>query len=316
MRIAIYHNLKKGGALTQLNEFLARNHNDEIDIYKLSTADESVLPRRERVEQIFDNNNLFTFLCNVVFKIKAANYNIAKKIENGKYDVVLIFPCHLTQSPDIIRYIKGKSIYFFAERKREYYEITSYDYFNLKKALIRILLFPLRVRDYINCRGAKNIVANSVFSSYIIQKTYGKKSKLIYPGLKFINAKRQVKTVLPSIISVGQISYIKGHDTSINVLSKTAIKQITIIGRPVKGDYQYIKNLSKSHHIKLDIIHTESNRKKLNTLKQHGICLAMNRLEPFGITTLESASSSKLIVGINEGGGFRSSLPWSKWLSI
>ena len=302
MNIAIYHNLEKGGALNSIIEplkFLKKEN--KIDIYCFQKNIPENLADNFFLYNIKKINNIFQHLFQIIFELKKINKKIAKDIDKNKYDLILIYPCLLTQSPYILRYIKNKKcIYFFNESKREFYEKTSFDYWSLKKIITRLLRLPIKYIDQKNCKSAKNIISNSIFTANNLEKIYGKKSTVIYPGAKPIKPKKITVKNNKKILSVGLLSKIKGHDFSIKQIKNIA-NNITILGRE-SDESQKIFDLAKQNNISINRIKTENDNEKDNLYKNFSIYIANSNNEPFGITTLEATSNNCLVLGKNEGG--------------
>ena len=302
MKIAIYHNLEKGGALNSIIEPLKFfKEKNKIDVYCFKKNIPENLVDNFFVYNLKKTNNIFQHLFQILFKLKEINKKIAKDIDKNNYDLILISPCLLTQSPYILRFLKNKkSIYFFQESKREFYEKTSFDYWSLKKIITRLIRLPIKFIDKKNCQFAKNIISNSFFTANNLLKNYNKKSTVIYPGLKPIIPKKIVLKNNRKILSVGLFSMTKGHDFSIKQL-ENIIDNFTILGRDTNESNKIFK-LAKDKKIFLNIVNTEQDEIKNDLYNYFSIYLANQNNEPFGITTLEASSNKRLVLGKNEGG--------------
>lgn len=288
IKIAIYHNLKKGGALNSLNEIsLQLSKQNKVNV---------LCPENEKPK------NLFSEIYYILKNLKVINQEIAKDINKNNYDLILVFPCLLTQSPYLLRYIKDKEkiIYFFTEPKREFYEKTSFDYWKPKRILTRLIRLPIKYIDQKNCKSAKHIICNSKFTAKNLKKIYNKNSIIIYPGLKPIKHKNISIKNNKKILSVGQLSKIKGHDFSIYQLSGIT-NNLSILGRET-SESKKIYKLARKKKVFLNLIHTEDDKIKDDLYKYYSIYLANNNNEPFGITTLEATSNNCFVLGKREGG--------------
>lgn len=303
MKIAIFHNLKKGGALNSII-FPLKNlkKNNSIDVYSFQKNIPKKLVDNFFIYKLRNTKNIFQNILQIIFKLKKINIKIAEDIDKNNYDLILVFPCLLTQSPYLLQYLKHKEkvIYFFTESKREFYEKASFDYWTPKKILSRLIRLPIKYIDKQNCQFAQHIISNSKFTAKKLKKTYNKKSTVIYPGLKPIKPKNISIKNNKKILSVGQLSKIKGHDFSIKQ-AKGIAKELTILGRSTLETIK-IKKLAKKNNISLKIIRTENDKEKNILYKKYSIYLANNQNEPFGITTLEATSNNCLVLGKNEGG--------------
>jgi len=302
MKIAIYHNLEKGGALNSIiNPLKFLKKENKIDIYCFQKNIPENLVDNFFIYNLKKTNNILQNLFQIIFELKKINKKIAKDIDQKNYDLVIINPCLLTQSPYILRFLKNKkNIYFFQEPKREFYEQTSFDYWSPKKIITRIIRLPIKYIDKKNCKSTKNIISNSIFTANNLEKIYGQKSTIIYPGLKPIKLKKITIKNNQKILSVGLFSKLKGHDFSIKQL-KNITNKLTILGRE-SDQYQKIFNLAKQNNISLNRIQTENDKEKDNLYRYFSIYLSNSNNEPFGITTLEATNNNCLVLGKNEGG--------------
>lgn len=303
MKIAIYHHLEIGGALNSIIlplQYLKQNN--KIDVYCFQKNIPENLVDNFHIYKYKKTKNIFQDLIQIIFNLKKINKKIAEDINGINYDLIMVYPCLLTQSPYLLRFLKHKEkvIYFFTEPKREFYEKTSFDYWSIKKIFTRLIRLPIKYLDKKNCQSAQNIICNSFFTSNNLLKIYGKKSNVIYPGLKQITAKKIIIKNNKKILSVGQISKIKGYDFSIKQLS-CLVNNLTILGRETKESRQIYK-LANKNKIFLNLITTENDQIRDDLYKYYSIYIANNSNEPFGITTLEATSNRCFVLGKNEGG--------------
>jgi len=303
MNIAIFHNLEKGGALNSIIFPLRYlKQNNKIDIYCFKKNIPKKLVDSFHFYHLKKTRKIFQNLFQIIFELKKINKKIAEDINKKQYDLILIYPCLLIQSPYLLRYIKHKEkvIYFFTESKREFYENTSFDYWSIKRIITRLIRLPIKYIDKKNCKYAKNIICNSKFTAKNLKKIYDKNSTVIYPGLKPIKPKKIIIKNNKKILSVGQLSKIKGHSFSIKQIQGIS-KELSILGRETE-ETQKIKKIAKQNNISLKLIRTENNLEKDNIYKKYSIYLANNVREPFGITTLEATSNNCFVLGKKEGG--------------
>ena len=303
MKIAIYHNLEKGGALNQLIEIAKiLQTNNNIDLYSSQDNIDTKIINKKYIFPLCKTNNIIQHLHQIFIEKNKIDQQIGELINKNNYDLVLIFPCLLTQSPYILKFLDNKNsinLYFFTEPKREFYEQTSFDYFNIKKIITRTARYGIKLIDKNNCKKAKNIIANSYYTASQLKKIYNKKSFVIYPGL--VNKINEISSTKNNkILSVGLHSYIKGHDFSIKQLNNLN-KTLTLLGRKTKETKKII-NIAKNNNVKVNFIFTENDNQKNNIYSKYGLFLSNSKKEPFGITTLEATSSGCYVLGINYGG--------------
>lgn len=303
MKIAVYHNLEKGGALNQLYN-LVNNLNDTntIDLYCHQKNLPGNIFNKTQVYKLEKTSNLYEHLHQVLFELKRTNQIIASDINKENYDLVLVFQCNLTQSPYLLKYLNKttKTIYFWNEPKREFYEKTSFDHYSLKRTIARIIRLPIKYIDLYNYKHAKLTITCSSYASKKLLKIYGKDSVFIHPGLRPIKPKKITIKNNKNFVTIGPFSKIKGHAFSLNQLKGLA-REITIIGQRT-DEYPVIKELATKNHIVINKITTNNDQKKISELKKHTFYLANNENEPFGIATLEAADSNLFVLGKDQGG--------------
>lgn len=303
MKIAVYYNLEKGGALNYLIEIIKiYSVNHKIDIYTHQNNFPKIQNTKLYIYPLSATNNIFSHLKQIFFELKHVNHAIAQKINSNNYDLVIIGQCLLTQSPYLLKYLNKKTpnLYILHEPKREFYENTSYDYYSFKKIITRLIRLPIKYIDKNNCKYSENIISNSVYSSFIIKKIYKKKSYVVQPGLNYIIPKKLKIKNSNNFISIGLLSKIKGHDFSIKQL-RLISKKFSIIGRD-SLESNYITKLAKLNNIKLYKLKINSTKNKIQKIKEFTFYLANNVNEPYGITTLEATSNNLYVLGKNQGG--------------
>lgn len=305
MKIAIYHNLRKGGALKLVSEIIqviSKEKNHSIDIFSPNKE-----LQNERVDNHFrfeftNGNNIFSDLFNSIFILNSLDNKIAKKINDNNYDLVLVFPCIKIQSPHVLKYLNQRRntvIYMFTEPKREFYENVSFDHNSMIKTASRVFRIPIKLVDKINCKAAKNIITVSHYEQYLLKEIYNKKSYVIQPGLEELPSKTTKKTNNHKALSVGLLSKIKGHEFSINQVKNTIIK-LSIFGRNSHESFFIYNKVLGQKNIK--IVRSKNEKVKQKLFLTSSIYLANQINEPFGLSTLEATNNNLFILGKNGGG--------------
>lgn len=292
-KIAIFHNLKSGGGLNQLENItleLSKN-GFVVDIYshqnyKIEGASNNYF------YPIGNTNNSIEQSIQTIVELNIKQKIISKKIINNYYNYIFVFPCNIIQSPHILRFLpKEITYYFFLESKREFYEKTSFDYFTPKRIISRILRYPIKIFDQINCKSAKNIISNSEFSKINLKKIYNKNSIVIYPGMKPIKPQKITIKNNHRFLSLGLLTMLKGHH-----ISAQLVPQVEIYGEI--SHENIIKYLPKNTFVQTKV----SEKDKNNIYKNHTFFLANQIKESFGLTTLEATTNNCYVFGRDEGG--------------
>lgn len=294
IKIAIFHNLKQGGGLNILKNVSLNllKMGYKIDIY--THQKELNIPKTTHYYYpTSTTNNSIQQLILSLFELNKIEKEISDCIQKKRYDYILVFPCHIIQSPHILKYLpKDKTYYFFLEPKREFYEKTSFDYYTPKRFITRMIRLPIKFLDIQNCKSTKNIISDSVYTQNNLKKIYNKKSILVYPGIKHktysksLNVKNNHRFLSLSILTM-----LKGHHISAKLFPK-----VEIYG---EKSHENIKNFLPKH-ISIETIFSHKN--KNNIYKKFTFFLANQIKEPFGLTTLEALSNDCYVFGTNEAG--------------
>lgn len=297
MKIAVFHELPKGGARRVVNDFskeLLKKH--QVDLYTVS--EERLDEERKYFSKVFlykfhpkewKGNNWKTRLYKDTIelnKLRNLHKEIAEKIDKKKYDVVIIHPSKFTQAPFVLKFIKTIKIYYAHEAYRIMYE----KYFQIKFSsnLLKDLYeytsrFLKKTIDRANVKCAPIIFVNSENTRRSILKYYARKSVVCYPGVDidlFSLGKSKRKN---DILFVGGT-----NDNSDGFFDlKRAIdlikKKITL--KVVGNGGEWIDD---------KILHAYYKNSKVV------FCGAQN--EPFGLVPLEAGASGCTVVAISEGG--------------
>ncbi len=324
MNLAVVHNLPAGGqkkALYYQLKYLSKHH--KIDLYTLSTADESFYPvksfiRNYFVEKYIQPKKFPRSVLSIYFSLPSVYKNIANKINKGNYDVVLVYPCIFTQSPYILKYLNTRSIYICPEVKREFYETFNRKSNNITYRLTLPFRWPLKFIDLINGRHADKIVVNSKFSKLMIEKIFRRNTVLNYLGVDtklyrpYLDSSTiggvhsdtsEVSSSL-SVLSVGEISPHKAHDFIIRSLALIPEKIRPFLYLVTQGgsEIAHIRKLAQENNVKLKIFLNIKDQELLELYRQAKVYLYAAINEPFGLTILEAITCGLPIVAVKEGG--------------
>ncbi len=302
MRIAFFHNLPPGGAQRVLyNEIKGLNEKNIVDLYCYKSTDDSFL----NINKIVNNYFLFNFpqvkyrisfltrLLNdllVFVYLPILSWFIAYKIDQKKYDVVIVHPDSFTQAPYIIKYLKTPCIYYCHELLRICYEpeLEFKEKVNIVKKLYEKLTRFIRKNiDSSNAKLADLILTNSKYIGNKVEKEYARKSIVCYPGVDFDFFKNEKSVNKKYFLFLGDEIYINGWDRFLK------IKEKLINNGFLSNNFKVIKFRKGS----------KVSDKKLLNIYQKSICVfCLSRSEPFGMVGLEALASGSNVMAVNEGG--------------
>lgn len=302
MKIAVFHNLPPGGAKRTIYEevkHLSKKH--EVYLYEYSSTNEQYKNLTSFVKRIFKFNfeirsNLPGFLARLqkdfqnFIKLPLVHFKIARQINSGGYDVVLVHADKYTQAPFLLSFLKVPSLYFCQEYLRIAYEKELM--FNESVMFLKKWYEGLtrRLRKYIdkkNAQAADVILANSRFTQDNIKKAWGLDSKVCHLGVDVKVFRPIHDRKINQALFIGEKSKINGYDLVLRVLQ--------LIDKKIRPEIKVLGG--RSNKIMKD------NDKDLATqysLSLFTICTSYS--EPFGLAPIESMASGTLVLAVNEGG--------------
>lgn len=296
MKIAVFHELHKGGARRVVNDFskelIKRNTVDLYIIDEQKAAEEgknySHVYFNEFIPKTWSGGNWKARLYKdtvELYSLYKLHKKIAKLIDSRKYDVVIIHPSRFTQAPFLLRFIRTKKIYYAHEVYRIMYETQ----FLLKtnKSLAKYLYEYLArmIKQYIdraNVKKTKHIFVNSKNTKANFLKYYHVKTKVFYPciDLNFFKPSANKKDI--DVLFVGSVSdNTDGFFDLKNALNLTR-SQFTL--KIIGGDIWITDEMLRNFYRRSRLVY----------------CGAYN--EPLGLVPLEAASCGVPVVAISEGG--------------
>lgn len=213
-------------------------------------------------------------------------------VNNSGYDACIVF--HYLTHP-VLPFIKVPTLYAFLEPPRAFYE----PYITEKRPWLRPINSVLRVIDsFIVRRYVKHAVTNSVFSSEVAYRAYGRFWPHIYPGVD-TNVFR-TPTLYPGniryVLVVGATNHLKGADIiyeAVQLIPKDIRPRLVFVGVP------HFDTQNGEEFTVLTNVSTEA----LVTLYQNARCVVCaSIMEPYGLSAAESIACGTPVVAVEEGG--------------
>ncbi|NNN20566.1 MAG: glycosyltransferase family 4 protein, partial [Acidimicrobiales bacterium] len=250
---------------------------------------------------------------------------IAGDINKLGYDACFIHACRYSLSVPIAQWLKIPSVYFAQETKRIYYEsrlISKLRLENDRWASMRsILEKPYRMldrrRDRVAVKSADLILCNSEYSRRELSSAYQVNPTLCYLGISpetfsdvlvnDSNLKNQRNGII-SVISVGALDPIKGHDLAVSALGEASREtkvdtELTIVfERETSGYRGYLTDLAARSGVKLDFQKGISDQELARRYSLADLVICAAHSEPFGLTVNEAFSCGTPVVAVDEGG--------------
>ncbi len=310
---------------------LAKTH--EVDLYRLSTfastdidlapkAKQSYVYRFSPMLGLLDTRlaqgRLAPRSYTCFGPLKRLHRRVAADIRGRGYDVVLAHTDGMTQSPYLLRWLAGlPSVYFCQETLRVAHERFLLDEHRRRLresggvvGLVRTVedawvLRRLAAEDLRNVRCAGSVVVNSRYSRERVWAAYARESVVCYLGV-------DVKQFTPGdgkerdreVLSIGAPINLKGHRAvveAIGLLPARSRPRLRVIA-PRPAGLSELQAVAGRLGVELavDIAVGEEGLIRRYRSAMATVCAA--RLEPFGLTALESMACGTPVVAFREGG--------------
>jgi len=301
-KIAIVHNLPKGGGLRVLTEIINRyKYKYDIDIYVISPVIPYNIPKTKlHWIRVFPWRGVILNTIWIVFILPLIHLKVSKSINWKKYKCVIFTHDYFTKSPYLLKYINNSNkCYICNESQREYYEPLSIHASSIFEKISIILRYPIKLIDISNTKHSSKLFCNSKYSKQVLSKIYKRKFEILYPGVneKYFIPGRAIKENL--IICIGGINKIKNQIFLVKSLTPILNKyKLVLIGN---GKNKYInKILDINKNIK--IISNISDYKLRQYYQKAKLTCITSYREPFGLSSIESQACGTPVVAIDDGG--------------
>lgn len=298
MRIAVFHELPKGGARRAVNEFalhLRKNH--LVDLYipeeRKNKSEEDyyshIYSYRFRPKQWIGKDwktRLYKDTTEL-FLLYRLNKRIAQDIYKKRYDIVFVSSSAYIGSPFILRFLKLPYVFYIHDPNyRLVYDsligipdnidIFRYSYERINR-YIRRILDSQNIRKVILCLSPSRYIASG------FEQTYDKKSNVVYLGVDthFFIPSQKKKDI--DIFYIGSYQPVDGYQLLASALQlmrvKAKIKILAFEKEWIDSDEQLLRLYQRAKIV---------------------VCCALK--EGFGLVPLEAMSCGVPVVAVNEAG--------------
>jgi glycosyltransferase involved in cell wall biosynthesis len=335
MRIAIYENLPFGGARRasyELGRRLCRRH--EVDLYRLSAYPNQELDlsqcahSTERVpyRPLFgllggrvDSGHLAPRSYTMFGPLKRLHRRLAAKLDAKGYDIVLAHSDAMTQSPYLLRWLaRTPTVYYCQEVVRPAYERSILEQHRYKLARSGRLVGGIRLmedrwvlprwldEDLVNARAAGTIVVNSRYSRERVWAAYARNATICHPGVdtdRFCPADNHQRDT--ELLSIGCPIEAKGHLLVVDALallpSITKRPRLRVL-LPRVDCTEALERRAADRGVDLVIEVGVPEDRLIHRYRSAIATVCAARLEPFGLTAIESMACGTPVIAIREGG--------------
>jgi len=334
VKVAVYHNLPPGGARRVLSEFLRHsNGENEYDLYTVDLGPfggTASAPTRAEYHAMHANVSR-TFSYPVMGKARAravagapwlvtashwvarVERRIAADINKRGYDVALVCSCQITHTPSLLEHLDIPSLYYMNEPRRRSFEALYRrrdDQPGIRRLVGTAVDHGRREHDAAAVRAADCVATNSYFSAESIQRSYGRDAVVCYLGIGTASfdlaPDEPPHDDQPSVISVGGLDPMKGHDVvirSLGLLPPASRPVLDVVYERVHPGYRTtLEGVAEDHGVHLRLHSGITDEELASLYRAASATVAAARLEPFGLVPLESLACGTPVVAVREGG--------------
>ncbi|HUD10011.1 MAG TPA: glycosyltransferase family 4 protein [Patescibacteria group bacterium] len=297
MKIAVFHELHKGGARRGTNEFAhqLKKRGHTVDLF---TVDNIIAEEKEFYNKI----NVYKFKPVIwkghdwrkklykdtveLFKLFLLDRRIAKDINQRKYDLVYVAASQYIESPFILQFLKQPTFFYCNDPYyRIIYELELFHKDNLNFLKLRYEFLNRFIRKYLdrwNIGKAKYIIAISEFSNQLFYNAYKRKGDVVCYGAytSFFVPSKKEKNI--DILFIGSADELDGYPLFKEIIKKMKYK---VKSKVVLFEKEWLND-----------------KELLDVYQRSKILIALAHKEPFGMVPLEAMSCGAIVVAVNEGG--------------
>jgi glycosyltransferase involved in cell wall biosynthesis len=320
MRIAICHDLPAGGALRFARDSVvstSTEHTYVLFVARDASVDPALANAVDEV-RIVDLPSLCDQLpgrAGVLSRLLAGQRMIARAIDQDSFDLALFHPSHTTQAPVAMSHVEDTpTLYFAQEPRRRSYERGYQPWIETRRGVGRITSGMLRDaherlmthldRDAV--ANASVVATNSSFSVESIARAYGRDARLCHLGVQVHNRPLPGRHARRSLLSVGALDPTKGHDLvveAIGALPAGDRPSLTFVHERVDPPFRVaLERRASALGVALTIRRNVSDAELAELYMDASATVVAARLEPFGLTPLESMALGTPVLAVREGG--------------
>lgn len=297
MKIAVYYDVPFGGAHVAMDEIISGLNKGNVII---------LIPHHQSPFINLWPRRWWADMESLVFQ-PFIQYRLARAISQADFQVVLVSHDRHFQAPWLLRFLKIPTVFLCQEPTRALFEkFLSVDprlpfYKRFYEKAIRSLRKRIEIK---NAHSATRIISNSVFSARSILAAYGRPSTPVHMGFNSRNFFPMKLPKLPQVMVVGNHEPQKALPFAIEVISHiaTANRPQLIIVSPRHRRHEELFRLAKDGGVSLSIKENITTAELRRLYNQSKALLAVARLEPFGLSVIESLACGTPVVAVKEGG--------------
>jgi len=325
MRIAVVHNQPSGGARRALHGFGRQwRARHSIDVYTLATADDTWLDDAEIADAVYRSPfrprrpiRLGLYL-NDAARVRDLRDlvrvygDIARRIDGGAYDVVLVDVCQFTLVPPVFSTLATPSVVYvhngparleagtWASARTPWARLRAGWHAPFERAYDR-RLSALQANA---ARGATRVVANSVHTAGRVRAAYGVEADVCPPGVEVPSCAAEARENY--VLSVGEIEPRKGFGFLVDALgevpapSRPALRIAAHRANPV--EHERICVAARARGVDVEVVFDPSQPALTALYRRARAFVHGAHHEALGLAPLEAMACATPVVAVAEGG--------------
>jgi glycosyltransferase involved in cell wall biosynthesis len=309
MKVAVLHNLQRGGAHRRLREQLRHLDADIVEVCLATALPTTDAPRVVGLRQRADDAQPalrppLRYLD--LAALLAAWRTAGRLVRDSGADVLYANPCRYLQTPPGLL-VAGlpPTVYFCDEPRRVDYEPDADAMRNPRtRALYAPLYAAQRRLDRRAVAQPARVLTNSRYTAGTIASAYGRAAEPIPMGVPdaLLHCERAPEP--RHLLSVGMLIPTKGHDLVIRAAASLAPTWplLIVAPRPAPEEEARLRRLARDLAVELDVRVGISDEELQEAYGAAVATLYLARGEPLGLVSLEAQACGCPVIVADEGG--------------
>jgi glycosyltransferase involved in cell wall biosynthesis len=304
VKFVVYHDLPRaGGAPTVLAEVVKHLPQHEWSLYTPATADGEDLIGLDAlfascITRPLPGGQGVIAQYRRMLTLSHSGKRLAREIDTGRPDAVLVFPSVLVQAPEILPHLRSPNVYYAPEPLRAAYD---------EKHTLRARLSPYtrsrRRQDHRNIHAAGTVMTHSHYTAARLREVYGIEARIVHLGVDADRLRPADATRRREVLSVGALHPVKGHEFVIDAVAtlEGLRPTVTVIGDRGE-DGPRLEARARRLGVDLEILRAIPFETVVQRYQRAAVVACAAHGEPFGLSPLEAMATATPVVAVDEGG--------------
>ncbi len=330
-RIAIYHLLPPGGAKRAAYEQVRQTSDRfDYDFFTIDLGEADSFQENAGVQDIAeltDRTHRYPLGLSdrlprqargvgVRARVLQLERLLAADIDAGNYDALVVHHQQFTQAPTVLLHSATPSMYYAQEPRRASFEYSRRPRPRTANPTLAALQLPVlrsvdaavRSIDTRATRAADLVLCNSYHSAEALWKCYGVEATVCRLGVDldhFVPPPASTRRD-PVVLAVGALSAFKDPMLTVEALGRVALTsrpELHLIGERVTTGYaEEVQRRADELGVKIERLTNLSDAELVQRYQRAQMTVCTARVEPFGLTPIESLACGTPVVAVREGG--------------